>query len=299
MSFLEFTIRFTEALVWPGTVFAVIYLLRNPVKSLLPSIEKLQYKEFMVSFREDAEETLDSIETEQAKDLEAEVQFEQIDNPQLAVINAWRKLEEAAIAKLRELAPEKNISDLEPNRALGYFEYRGALIPRTKQAISQLRRLRNQATHFPENAIPIKGAVAYVKAATTIQKQIESLSALPEMKLNRLTFLILEYNQLLDTGKYNYITIKDVHREIQKGTILRYIKDEAGSDVDFSLYLDIRDELCFETQYAKHLQSIYGGYAGQEGRKWGVENLGLCLLIAWTNEIIQQGSGWQPNENVA
>jgi hypothetical protein len=49
----------------------------------------------------------------------------------------------------------------------------------------------------------------------------------------------------------------------------------------------------------RHLQSIYGGYAGQERRKWGIENKGLCLLVAWTMEIIQQGSGWQSNEDIA
>jgi len=41
---------------------------------------------------------------------------------------------------------------------------------------------------------------------------------------------------------------------------------------------------------------MYEGYAGNERRKWGIENLGLCLLLAWTNKIIQQGSGWYPNE---
>jgi hypothetical protein len=44
------------------------------------------------------------------------------------------------------------------------------------------------------------------------------------------------------------------------------------------------------------MYQMYGGYAGNERRKWGIENLGLCLLLAWTNEIIQQGSGWYPSE---
>jgi hypothetical protein len=59
------------------------------------------------------------------------------------------------------------------------------------------------------------------------------------------------------------------------------------------------DEVNFEGHYVRHLKSIYGGYAGQERRKWGVENKGLCLLVAWTMEIIQQGSGWQSNEDVS
>jgi len=36
------------------------------------------------------------------------------------------------------------------------------------------------------------------------------------------------------------------------------------------------------------LNEILGGYQGKEPRKWGIENNGLCLLLAWTNELIQR-----------
>ncbi|MCI5157448.1 MAG: hypothetical protein D3906_03240 [Candidatus Electrothrix sp. AUS1_2] len=120
------------------------------------------------------------------------------------------------------------------------------------------------------------------------------------MKLTYLTYLLLEINAVIDTGKYDHISIEDVHREIKNGTVLKLIAREAASDIDLSLRLDKRDdELNFERHYLRHLQSIYGGCAGQERRKWGVENKGLCLLVAWTMEIIQQGSGWQANEDIA
>jgi hypothetical protein len=45
-----------------------------------------------------------------------------------------------------------------------------------------------------------------------------------------------------------------------------------------------------------YLQRMCNAYSGDERKKWGVENSGLCLLLAWTNEIIQQGSGWHPRE---
>ena len=294
----EFIVRVIEATAWPITILLVVYLFRNPMRSLFLLIDKLQYKEVTIDFRKAAKDTLDSIQIEKDENSEAVVQLEHINDPRLVIIDAWRNLEEVAIAKLHELMPERSIADIGSDRALGYFEYMGVLIPRTKQALSELRKLRNQVSCLPPSAISIDGAKTYTRAAAIIRKQIEVLSALPEVKLNRLTLLILEYNQLLDTGKYSHITIEDIHREIQKGTILRYISNIAGSDADFSIYLDVHDEPDFEAQYAKHLQLIYGGYSGQERRKWGIQNLGLCLLIAWTNEIIQRGSGWQPNENV-
>ena len=294
----EFIVGVIEATAWPITALLIVYMFRNPMKSLFLLVDKFQYKEITINFRKIAKDTLDSIQTEKDEDSESVAQMKHIYDPRSVVIDAWRNLEEAAIAKFHELMPKRSVADLGPDRALGYFEYMGVLIPRTKQALSELRKLRNQVTCLPQSAISIDGAETYARAAAIIRKQIEALSALPEMKLNRLTLLILEYNQILDTGKYNHITIKDIHREIKQGTVLRYISNIAGSDADFSIYLDVHDELDFEAQYAKHLQSIYGGYAGQERRKWGIQNLGLCLLIAWTNEIIQRGSGWQPNEEV-
>lgn len=297
MLLFEFIVGVVEATAWPITVLLVAYLFRNPIRSLFLLIDRFQYKGVTIAFRKAAKDTLDSIQIEKDENSESVAQLEYIDDPRLMVIDAWHNLEEAAIAKIHELMPERDI-DLGPGRALGYFEYMGVLIPRTKQALSELRKLRNQATCLPPSAISIDGAKMYIRAATIIRKQIEALSTLPEVKLNRLTLLILEYNQLLDTGKYSHITMEDVHREIQQGTVLRYISSIAGSDADFSIYLNVHDDLDFEAQYTKHLQSIYGGYAGQERRKWGIQNMGLCLLIAWTNEIIQRGSGWQPNEEM-
>lgn len=299
MSLLEFLARVIEAIAWPATVIGIILLFREPLKSIVPLIEKFKYKELTVSFRQSAEQALEAVEAEAPERDKIEVTESEISDPRKAVIDAWRELEVAASAKLRQLSPKTNPEELGADRVLGYFEYMGALIPRTKQTLSQLRHLRNQAVHSPQNAVPLDGAKAFIKAARIVRAQIEALPAFPRMKLNKLTLLILEYNHLLDTGKYDHITIDDIHREIEKGTVLRYIQKTAGADADLSLYLDVEDELGFEDEYGKYLKSIYGGYAGQERRKWGVENLGLCLLVAWTNEIIQQGGGWQPDENVA
>lgn len=111
------------------------------------------------------------------------------------------------------------------------------------------------------------------------------------MKVSALTLLILQVNSLIDSGKYNNITIKDIHQAIEEKRVLRFLQERAVSDIDLSLHLDSRAYGGFETYYETQLENIYGGYAGAERRKWGVENSGLCLVLAWTNEIIQQGDG--------
>lgn len=111
------------------------------------------------------------------------------------------------------------------------------------------------------------------------------------MKVSALTLLILNINSLIDSGKYSDISIDDIHQAIEGRRVLRFLKERAGADIDLSIHLESNAYGDFESYYESQLESIYGGYAGQERRKWGIENSGLCLVLAWTNEIIQQGQG--------
>lgn len=111
------------------------------------------------------------------------------------------------------------------------------------------------------------------------------------MKVSALTLLVLHVNSLIDSGKYSDITIEEIHDAIERKRVLRFLKERAGSDIDLSIHLDSNVYGDFESYYEFQLENIYGGYAGQERRKWGITNTGLCLVLAWTNEIIQQGEG--------
>ena len=111
------------------------------------------------------------------------------------------------------------------------------------------------------------------------------------MEVISLTSLILSINSLIDSGKYNDITISDVHTAIENKTLLRFIQKKCGPDIDLSIHLKSNAYGDFESFYEQKINQIYGGYAGDERRKWRIENLGLCLVLAWTNEIIQSGEG--------
>ncbi|EFE09362.1 hypothetical protein [Citrobacter youngae] len=113
------------------------------------------------------------------------------------------------------------------------------------------------------------------------------------MKLTFLTLLILHINSLVDSGKYNDITIDDIHDAIEKKSLLQFIKKRCGKDIDLSLHL--YEGINFESEYEERMNSLYYGYAGNESRKWGVRNQGLCLMLAWTNELIQMYASF-PNE---
>ena len=107
------------------------------------------------------------------------------------------------------------------------------------------------------------------------------------MKLINLTYPIIEINAAIDTGKYNDISVDEIKEHIEIGDVFSHISELAGEDIDLSL---LDDEVSAEITEA--LRDILYALGNQARRKWGVENSGLCLLIAWINELIQQRR-WQ------
>ena len=287
-------VRLLEQIAWPLTVVCIALMFRGPLSSLIKSLQKLEYKGIAAMFQQNIQTTADAVQAETGTiELPDSTTGE---GPRLAVLLAWDRLLRAASEKLDELSPSGRWANADPERALGYFEYLGVFERPIERAISELRELRNQANHIPSDAISIDSAMGYAQTAKVIQDRIARLSSLPRMKLNRLTLLILELNALLDSGKYAQISIDDVRAHISPGTVLQFLKSAAGSDIDLSLHMGEHDNIGFEQEYSRQLKSICESYGGNEMRKWGVENSGLCLLIAWTNEIVQQGSGWLPME---
>lgn len=113
------------------------------------------------------------------------------------------------------------------------------------------------------------------------------------------TFLILELNSLIDSGKYNDISIEEVYNWIDRKEILTSLYERTGCEIDLSFFRKDGPHPDFFDLYHDQMYALSGGYTGAHRKKWGVENLGLCLLLAWTNELIQQGSEWKPNEDYA
>jgi hypothetical protein len=113
----------------------------------------------------------------------------------------------------------------------------------------------------------------------------------PNMKHEALTLLINNLNRVLDTGRYDDIPLDEVASHIEDGSILQFIRTRAGKDIDFGILLNGSTYDSFERFYVTYVQSLLHVYGSHN---WGVSNRGLCLLIALTNEIIQQGSDWQP-----
>jgi hypothetical protein len=104
------------------------------------------------------------------------------------------------------------------------------------------------------------------------------------MTLIDLTFLILQLNKQVDRDLHKGVSVHEVEQHIEEGDVMGWLGEKFKGGIDLSIYR----ERPSAREITKGLQDLLGGYAGRERRKWGIEHNGICLLIAWVNELIQQ-----------
>ncbi len=86
--------------------------------------------------------------------------------------------------------------------------------------------------------------------------------------------LIQEINACIDRGKHNDITVKKMNMHIDKGDVFDFLID--NTDMSLSFFKDG----CIPTDWiSKELLDKF--LVGRVRKYYGVENNGLCLLIAF------------------
>lgn len=100
-----------------------------------------------------------------------------------------------------------------------------------------------------------------------------------------LVHLIQEMNHVLDNEVSVGLTISEVESHIEAGDLIPFLRQRLKGKCDLSLFDNEMAEKINEG-----MAEILDGYKGRERRKWGVQNNGICLVIAWTSEMIQQGN---------
>ncbi len=102
------------------------------------------------------------------------------------------------------------------------------------------------------------------------------------MRLSQLSYFVFEVNAALDTGKYDHLTIADVQQRIENKEVVPWLRSTMGDDIDLSLI-----DASMANELHNALLDICDANKGRESKKWGLRKRGLCLLIAWTVEMIQ------------
>lgn len=293
-------IAILEILAWPLVTLSIVCILRKPLTSLIQSTQSIKFQGAEVEFSKSLQQTMDDA----AEAIDVEISTNPSDSrlhdalmlsPGQSILETWNTLELSATEKVKNLLPINESYKNPLERPLEYLEFKGALTPSTASAIRDLRSMRNQVAHFGKNLVVEDLAIQYISIAEGIMKSIDGITEIPRAKLTAITFLILNINSLIDSKKFEDITIDEVHEWIENESVIPSLAKRVKEHTDLGDYYDAEGVYHnFVEFYHQQLKQIYYAHAGNEGRKWGVDNLGLCLLLAWTNELIQQGSGWHP-----
>jgi len=123
-----------------------------------------------------------------------------------------------------------------------------------------------------------------LEANIAVRASLRSNPATFSTTLVDLTFLILNLNHLVDYGLYKDVGLDEVKQHIGMGDVLQWLGEKFKGHIDLGMYRGRPSA----QEITKGLQELMAGYSGRERRKWGVQHNGICLLIAWVNELVQQ-----------
>ena len=108
------------------------------------------------------------------------------------------------------------------------------------------------------------------------------------MKSIKFIYLLWQFNAMLDSGKYIYVSVDDIKKQIRNGNISEYLSN-TFPDGDFSL-MEKADWDYVSKEWAYYADDL------DERRKMGIVNNGLCLLVGYTLNGLQLHADLERNK---
>lgn len=100
------------------------------------------------------------------------------------------------------------------------------------------------------------------------------------MKPYKYKFMLWQLIVACDSGKYDTLSLDEVHKHAEAGTIASFMVEKFGGDADFSIF-----EPSDWTAIGKTWEDIANTV--DYSRKFGVDSKGICLLMAYALQSLQ------------
>lgn len=180
MDWLTFIVELVKALAWPLAVLLVFVVIRRPLLGLFPSLVRLKYKDLEFDFGRRLEETAAEVATLPAPQHGAlpEATDDRLlrlaeSSPRAAILEAWIKLESAAMeaARKRRIDIPTNILRT-PLELINFLEEEGIIDARQATIFNELRGLRNSAAHALSFEPSTAAAIEYVRLAGKLERSL-------------------------------------------------------------------------------------------------------------------------------
>jgi len=180
MDWLSFVAAMTAALAWPLTLVAIFLALRRPLRDLIPLLARLKYKDLELDFGRRLAEA--SAEVAALPALRAPGALPAGDDPLIglaaaapraAILEAWLRVEAAALAAARRRGTAEPVSSLRaPVRLIEALEELGVIDARQAAVFHELRSLRNSAAHALGFEPTPEAARDYVRLAARLEQSL-------------------------------------------------------------------------------------------------------------------------------
>jgi hypothetical protein len=105
-----------------------------------------------------------------------------------------------------------------------------------------------------------------------------------QLRLTSLTFLGFYVTSAIDAGLADRVSFEEIYAGLKSRSLFQDLDRRLPNTFDFSLFPKGSDS---EAAMLHALTQAAEGLEGRERRKTGVENSGLCLLLAFIFEAIQ------------
>lgn len=160
MDTLTFFAEIIKAVSWPVFIIVIILLLKKPISNLIPSLQRLRYKDFELEFRKQIYELAEKAETEIPESPELDMPHLRSDDrflylsrisPRSAILESWVNLETAAVDALRRRSislPKGGY--VSPGRIARSLQKTEIIDKKQLEIFNKLRQLRNMAAHSPD-----------------------------------------------------------------------------------------------------------------------------------------------------
>jgi hypothetical protein len=181
MDIWSFLASIMSSLAWPGTIFAIVILLRKPIGELIPLLRNIRYKNLEIDFGRRLEKLevqadraeLPSITPTTAPPDEYPLDVDYWDtierlsevSPRAAISEAWRRVEWSLDDYFQKIGKERPGSYQGMLRSI---RAQNRHVPPAMSLLQDLRILRNKAVHAREFDIDSQRAIEFAQLAERI-----------------------------------------------------------------------------------------------------------------------------------